>query len=115
MAISKQRAAFAAKKLEGGLGEPLIYAIIGGTFGTIFAAIYNFVLRSFPLFANRQADLAHLIGGLGWIALLILAPVLVAMGTFISSAIFHLCVMMVGGAKQSFDATLRSVRFARGS
>src|SRR5260370_30612465 len=50
MVLSKPTAAFTAMKREGGLGEPLIYAIIGGTFGTIFAVIYNFFLRSFPLF-----------------------------------------------------------------
>jgi hypothetical protein len=115
MVLSKPTAAFTAMKREGGLGEPLIYAIIGGTFGTVFAVIYNFVLRSFPLFANRQADLAHLIGGLGWIAILILAPVLVAIATFISSAIFHLCLMMMGGAKQSFETTFRVICFAGGS
>ena len=115
MVLSKPTAAFTAMKREGGLGEPLIYAVIGGTFGTIFAVIYNFVLRSFSLFADRQAGLGHLIGGLGWIALLILAPVLVAIGTFISSAIFHLCLMIMGGAKQSFETTFRVICFAGGS
>src|SRR5438132_14291177 len=115
MVLSKPTAAFTAMKREGGLGEPLIYAVIGGTFGTIFAVIYNFVLRSFSWFADRQAGLGHLIGGLVWIALLILAPVLVAIGTFISSAIFHLCLMIMGGAKQSFETTFRVICFAGGS
>lgn len=115
MVLSKPTVAFNAMKREGGLGEPLIYAIIGGTFGMIFAVIYNFVLRSFPLLADRQAGLGHLISGLGWIALLILAPVLVAIEAFIGSAIFHLCLMIMGGAKQSFEATFRVVCFAGGS
>lgn len=115
MVLSKPTVAFTAMKREGGLGEPLIYAIIGGTFGTIFAVIYNFVLRSFPLFGDRQGGLGHLFGGLSWIALLVLAPVLVAIETFIGSAIFHLCLMIIGGAKQSFETTFRVVCFAGGS
>ena len=39
--------AFTAMKREGGLGEPLLYAVIGGTFGGVFAVTYNFALRSF--------------------------------------------------------------------
>ena len=102
-------------KREGGLGEPLFYAIIGGTFGVMFAVTYNFVLRSFTPFGDRHGTLAHLFGGLTWIILLILAPVFVVIGTFIGSAILHVCLMIVGGAKQSFETTFRVICFAEGS
>src|SRR5881296_1466311 len=115
MVLSKPVAAFTAMKREGGLGEPLLYAIIGGTFGAVFAITYNFVLRSFTPFADRHDALPHLFAGLGWIFLLVLTPLFVVIGMFVASAILHVCLMIVGGAKQSFETTFRVVCFAEGS
>ncbi|PYK08786.1 MAG: hypothetical protein DME61_08625 [Verrucomicrobia bacterium] len=113
--LSRPAAAFTAMKREGGLGEPLLYAIIGGTFGGVFAVTYNFALRSFAPFGDRHGALTHLFGGLGWIFLLVLTPLLVVVGMFVASAILHACLMIVGGAKQSFETTFRVVCFAEGS
>src|SRR5204862_8249286 len=76
---------------------------------------YNFVLRSFALFGERQDAMAHVFGGLGWIFLLVLTPLFVVIGMFVVSAILHVCLMIVGGAKQSFETTFRVVCFAEGS
>ncbi len=60
--------------------------------------------------------MAHLgILGIWWIFLLILAPVFIVIGIFINAGIVHLCLMLVGGAKQSFETTFRVVCFAAGS
>jgi hypothetical protein len=115
LVLSKPSEAFTAMKREGGLGEPLIYALIGGSFGAVFAWIYNFAFQSFALFQPRHNALAGLVGGIGWIFLLILVPFFVAIGVFIISAIFHLCLMLVGGAKQPFETTFRVICFAGGS
>lgn len=113
--LSRPVDAFTAMKRDGGLAEPLLYAVIGGTIGMVFAVIYNLVLRAFSPFGGRQAALVHLFGGLAWVFLLILAPLFVVIGTFIVSAILHLCLMIVGGAKQSFETTFRVVCFSEGS
>ena len=115
MVLSKPVAAFTAMKREGGLGEPLLYAVIGGTFGGVFAVTYNFALRSFTSFGDRHGAVAHLFGGIGWIFLLVLTPLFVAIGMFVVSAILHVCLMIVSGAKQSFETTFRVVCFAEGS
>jgi len=115
MVLGKPVVAFTAMKREGGLGEPLLYAVIGGTFGGVFAVTYNFALRSFGSFGDRHGAMEHLFGGIGWIFLLILTPLFVAIGMFVVSAILHVCLMIVKGAKQSFETTLRVVCFAEGS
>jgi hypothetical protein len=115
MVLSKPVVAFTAMKREGGLGEPLLYAIIGGTIGGVFAITYNFVLRSFTPFADRHGTFSHLFAGLGWIFLLVLTPLFVVIGMFVASAILHVCLMIVGGAKQSFETTFRVICFAEGS
>src|SRR6266496_4577965 len=115
MVLSKPVAAFTAMKREGGLGEPLLYAVIGGTFGGVFAVTYNFALRSFGSLGDRHGAMEHLFGGIGWIFLLILTPLFVAIGMFVVSAILYVCLMIVNGAKQSFETTFRVVCFAEGS
>src|SRR5207248_2282246 len=54
-------------------------------------------------------------GGIRPLFFIILVPLFVVITTFISSAIFHLGLMIVGGAKQPFETTFRVVCFAGGS
>jgi hypothetical protein len=115
MVLSRPTVAFTAMKREGGLGEPLLYMLVGGSFGLVVYFIYSFVFQSFGIYGQRN-PIAHLVGmGVGWIFLLILTPVLIVIGTFINSAILHVCLMIVGGAKQTFETTFRVVCFSGGS
>ena len=115
MVLTRPSEAFTAMKREGGVGEPLFYAVIGGSFGAVFALAYNFAFRSLALFPTRHTAFDNMIGGVGLIFLLILAPLLIVIGTFIGAAIYHVCLMIVGGAKQSFETTFRVICFGGGS
>jgi len=116
MVLSRPSEAFTAMRREGGLGEPLLYAIVGGSFGLVFYFIYQLAFQSLGIFANRSNPLAHLIGaGIGGVFLIIFIPFMVAIGAFIGAAVLHVCLMIVGGAKQSFETTFRVVCFASGS
>ena len=48
-------------------------------------------------------------------AIVILLPVLIVICLFIGSAVVHLCLMIVGGANQSFETTFRVLAFSQGS
>ena len=116
MVLTRPSEAFTAMKREGGLGEPLLYAIIGGSFGLVFYFIYHLAFQSLGLFANRPNPLAHLVGAsIGGVILIIFVPVIVAIGAFLNAAILHVCLMIVGGAKQPFETTFRVICFASGS
>jgi hypothetical protein len=115
MVLTRPTAAFTAMRREGGLGEPLLYAIIGGTFGTVFDFAYKFVFRSFVFFSGRYDPFEQFFSGFNLLVLLILAPFFVLILTFIVSAILHVCLMLVGGAQQSFETTLRVICFTLGS
>src|SRR5438477_8003039 len=116
MVLSKAGAAFTVMRREGGLGEPLLFGLIGGSFGFIVYLIYNLAFQSLGMFANRNNPLTHLIGaGIGGIVLIVCAPLFVLIGIFIGSAVLHVCLLLVGGAKQSFETTFRVVCFAGGS
>ena len=116
MVLSRPTVAFTAMRREGGMSDPLIYVLIGGTFGLIIYFCYNFLFQSFGVFADRNNPMAHLgLVGVWWILMLVLAPIFIVIGVFINSAIVHLCLMLVGGAKQPFETTFRVICFAAGS
>src|SRR4030095_6802267 len=116
MVLTKPAEAFTATKREGGFGEPLIYAIIGGSVGGVIYFLYNFLLGSAHMFGSHENPMMQMMGGgIRPLFIIILVPFFIAIETFISSAIFHLCLMIVGGAKQPFETTFRVVCFAGGS
>jgi hypothetical protein len=116
MVLMSPGEAFSRMKREGGLGEPLIYGIIGTCAGFIVYWLFVMLLPSAATFGSDRNPLTHLVGfGVAGIFIIILSPVMVAIGLFINAAILHLCLMIVGGAKQSFETTFRVVSFASGS
>jgi hypothetical protein len=107
--------AFTSMKREGGLAEPLIYALCGGCVGFLFYFLFSMLVSSFGLMAGRD-PLTNLLGlGFGTVATVICIPILVVLGLFVGSAILHLCLLLVGGAKHTFETTFRVVCFSTGS
>src|SRR5205085_7934351 len=72
--------------------------------------------QSLGLFTDRHNNgLAAIAGMAIGSAMIILLPVFIVIGLFIGSAIVHLCLMLVGGANQSFETTFRVLAFSHGS
>src|SRR5437762_4847420 len=116
MVLTKPDLAFRTMKTEGGLAEPLIYALIGGCVGGIVSFLFSLGLQSMGLFAGQRDTFAALAGlGIGSIALVVLVPVFIVIVLFIGAAIVHLCLMIVGGANKSFETTFRVLAFSHGS
>jgi hypothetical protein len=115
MVLSQPTQAFSSMKTEGGFGEPLIYLLIGGTFGCFFSILFTVAMSSFGVFSDRHNPLVNMLGmGFGVVFGIILIPFFLAMCVFISSAIVHLCLMLVGGAKKPFETTFRVNCFVGG-
>lgn len=115
MVLSRPTEAFTVMRRDGGLGDPLLYALIGGTFGAVFDFAYRYVFRSLLFFPTRHSPLEQFTSGFGALAGLILAPLAVVIIVLITSAVFHVCLMLVGGAQQTFETTFRVVCFTIGS
>lgn len=116
MVLSRPGVAFTAMRREGGIFEPLIYAVIGGSFGFIVYFLFMFLLQSIGFMADSRSAMAGVMGmGIGFVFVLIFMPLFLAIGLFIGSGILHLCLMMVGGAKQPFETTFRVVCYSIGS
>jgi hypothetical protein len=115
MVLTRPAEAFSVMKRAGGLGEPLIYALIGGCLGGIVSALFSLGFQSIGLFADKSNSLAAMTGiGIGF-GTIILVPLFIVIFLFIWSALAHLCLMIVGGANQPFETTFRVVAFTQGS
>lgn len=107
--------AFANMRPEGGLVDPLIYAVIGGSIGWVFYFIFSLFIGSLGALGDHNA-LGGLLGfGFGGIFALIFFPIVLTLGLFIGAGIVHLCLMLVGGAKRSYETTLRVLCYSVGS
>lgn len=91
---------FSAMRLEGGLVNPLIYAVVGAAGAGLVSALIGAVL---PLVS--AAFFLHLV----------IVPCLTAVMLFVGSGIYHVVLMLLGGAKQPFEATFRVVAYTMGT
>ena len=117
MVLTKPGEAFTAMRREGGFGDPLGYALIGGCFGYLVCLLFMFAMPSLiTLGASRRDVLPQFIGmGFGMVFLVVLLPLFLVISIFIGAAIMHVCLMIVGGARQPFETTFRVLCFSVGS
>jgi hypothetical protein len=116
MVLTKPVEAFQIMRTEGGLVDPVLYAVIGGSLGFIVYFLFTLLFGSFGMMGGQRNPLGAMFGGaIGTIFVIIFCPILIALSVFIGAGIIHLCLMLVGGAKKSYETTLRVVCFATGS
>jgi hypothetical protein len=110
--LTKPSEAFVMMKREGGMTDPLLFAIIGGSAGTIVSILFQVGLQAIT---GASHSFVELFGVGAVIGFLVLTPLLLALGLFIGSGILHLCLMMLGGAHRPFETTFRVVCFSSGA
>jgi hypothetical protein len=107
--------------VTGGIGNPLLYAVIVGYVGLFASTIYNLVFRSVLTSSlsrmGGNSDMERLAsymqGGAGLVVNLIFGPVFIVIGLFISSGILHLALLALGGAARGFEGTFRVAAYSQ--
>jgi hypothetical protein len=100
----------------GGIGSPLLYAIVVGWIGIAIAVVWNMLFQGMWIPFMGAGEEAAVMAGFtaAWaVGMIIVAPILVIVGVFIGAAILHLMLMIVGGANNGFEATVRVVCYAQ--
>src|SRR5437660_8273541 len=103
MVLTRPTDAFTAMRTEGGLGDPLIFGVIGGSIGAIVWTLLSAAIHSLGWAAavsqQRSIDsmLGASVGGAMIFVRIILTPIFIAIGLFIWAALVHVCLMMLGG------------------
>jgi len=115
MVLTKPDLAFRRMKTEGGFGEPLLYAIVGGGVGVVVWFIFSLILNSFGVFNPRATGFGSMVGMSVSFAVLVWRLIGVAVVPFIFGALVHLSLMLLGGANKAFETTFRVISFSQGS
>ncbi|MGV8039763.1 MAG: YIP1 family protein [Thermoanaerobaculaceae bacterium] len=107
-------AAFGRMQLGGELGRPLLYAIIFGWLGTIAGQVYNIAMGGamYKLLPQMPEGADFGSNTLINVGVMVAAPLLVLIGLFVGAAIYHLFLMLYGGAGSGFGATVRVLCYA---
>lgn len=115
MVLTKPSAAFTVMRTEGGFGGPLLFAIIGAAIGAVVGFIIMLGASSVGLISDRHDAMGAMFGmTFGWLGF-IGRLILVAIAPFIWAALVHVSLMLLGGAKKTFETTFRVIAFAQGA
>jgi len=105
---------FAEMPTKAGIKNPLLFTLICGSIAITFAALINIVsVLSGGTMPNVPAGTPAPPVGVAvgsYVALIVFSPLLVALGVFIGTGIYHLVVLMFGG-KEGFFATFRVLSY----
>jgi hypothetical protein len=104
---------------EGGLGAPIGFALAGGMLGGLGGFCFQTVLQlmigaGFGGPAGGQIAAGAGGAAVGLVIVAFLLPIGLMIGLFISSGIYHLMLMMLGGAHYPFETTFRVVAYCQG-
>jgi hypothetical protein len=107
---------FRKMPVNGGLTDPLLYALIVGMVGMMFLYLWQILFKGvaqnfMPYGMTQAAGGAQALQGVGMAVLTFLTPFFVILGLFISSGILHVFLMMVKGARAGYEATFRVVAY----
>ncbi len=117
-------ATFATMRRRGGLESPLLFALIPGVIATIVSVLVQTAVRPELLAMIEQMGeelppwLKEMIANPGpsaAAASLVTGCIGLVLMAFLLSGVVHVCLLLVGGAKQGFETTFRSVCYTRGA
>jgi len=112
---------FQRMPVEGGIPSPLLYGVLAGYVGLVASALYGAgfkaaigtSLASLGGASHMDRMLGLMQGGLGLVIQIVLGPIQIVVGLFLAAAIYHLLLMLFGGARKGFEATFRVVCYAQ--
>jgi hypothetical protein len=108
---------FRGMPVNKGFASPLFYGVIITFLGTTIGLLEQYAFSGF-IGSLSQVEGAAGVNFFQTAFFLIYAfvlPPLIAIGFFIASSIFHICLMVVGAGKRGFEATFRVVAYASSS
>jgi hypothetical protein len=109
-----------------GIGPALLFGMILGLLGGYAALFWEYLSRRASegeplpaIFDSLPPDMLEAFNyaqnPIFLLAYAICLPVFAAIGMFLWAGVVHLCLMMLGGAKQGYEATFRTLAYSYGS
>jgi hypothetical protein len=120
--IGSPNRAFTQMRQYGGLGSPIMYSIwgIGLPMGVIMLLLSPILILVAIGVGSEEGPAAGFaiagIGALVALAIFILNVFITAtIGAMIAAAVYHVCLIIVGGARQGYETTFRVFSFVQGA
>jgi hypothetical protein len=112
-AVFFPRAFFRNTAVEGGVGEPLAFGILFGSIGLMFELFWQALTGEEGL-SSIQADfMADYGASLIFLAATAICPLAATFMICVTSLLLHLLLTTVGGARNGFEATFRTVCYSQ--
>lgn len=120
MVLTEPSRAFVVMRRHASFNAPFLYALIGTCLGGFIALLYQFALSTFGGLGAAQggSDALGAFGiqtGASLLLGMFFVPVFASIGLIIWSGILHLCLLLVGGANETFNTTFSVVCYSFGS
>jgi len=109
--------AFSNPRVEGSFGKSLLFILLLGSIGVIVGLLWQVGLRTLHV-RMGMAGGGHWAGvgfGTRVVLTVVIVPVLIVVGSILNAGVLHLCLMILGGANRTFEATYAVVAYAGGS
>ena len=112
---------FRALSRPSGIGAPLLYAVIVGWIGVVAASLYSALFQTlvgssmagFGESPELTAALGFAQSWVGFVVQAILAPVGLIIGLFVAAGVFHVMLLLLGGARRDFETSFSVVGYAQ--
>ena len=104
---------FSTMTHEGGLKEPLAYGLLLGSVGGMLGVFWQFLMVGESLNSTLPSVIGQVNLGFIFLAVMIMTPFYILINMFVVSGILHLCLVIVGAARNGFEGTFRTVAFSQ--
>lgn len=111
--ITSPRAAYERVPVRADVLRPVLFALLLGWIGLFFSSMWELT------FGDAMRNMLPQPSGptgpprMLYLVTMLFGPVVVAVGVLVSAALIHIGLMLVGGARSGFVATLRAVSYAQ--
>ncbi len=104
---------FGRLTFSGGVAEPLSFGILVASLGTILAFFWQFLIWSGWIYSFSTPLFGQFTIGLIFLAVIVFVPIYWIIWLFVSSGIIHLCLTIVKGTNNGYEATFRVVSYSQ--
>jgi hypothetical protein len=125
LAYTSPQFLFRDMRREGGIAAPLLFALAGAAVGGVIALCYQIGLIGIQLsmmqvIGNQRGMRGPMMGPAISIPVsiafgIIGIPISAVIYSFVIGGIYHLCLMVLGGARQPYETTFRVASYSFGS
>ena len=96
---------------RGDIGLPLLYGVITGTITGVISIFWHMSFSGMALLTRHMHVEEFAVSTGIYILVMFLMPLMVAIGIFISCAINHVCLLILGDGQHGFVTTFRAIAY----